>query len=631
MAVEASIVIRTLNEAKHVGALFQGIHEQNYTDWEIILVDSGSTDGTVDIARQNGATIYHIPRDEFTFGRSLNLGCGKAKGSYLVFASGHVRPTNNNWLRNLIEPFGEPSVAMVYGRQRGTDSNRLSEVRDLQMNYAAASSILVNQPNGNNGNAAIRYDLWRRNPFDESLPGLEDVDWAKRIQKEGYRVYYAADASVYHIHEETLRQVYSRFLREAMASKRIFPNRRFTRSDLIKSLSYSIIRDFLYAFRHRKLTKVFSIPGTRFAEFVGTYRGMAYQKSLLRETVRHSETPTTSRSVVIEGPGRHSLRFTQVPRISDDEALIQVGYVGVCATDVEVANGRLEYYEQGLAHFPIVPGHEYSGVVVNTGPEAGRLKKGQKVVGECAVGCGRCSACDVGEYYRCPRRQEVGVINKNGAYAHYLSIPVKYVHKLPADLPLKYGALVEPTAVCLKGLRKLTLEQDRNVCVVGAGSLGNLCAQMLLNRGLKVTSLDQDPRRLKLLEKYDVDTLTELGSFDKYDYVIEASGNEQVLPRIIESSKPSSEILLLGLPYTEPVKTSFSSLTSYDKTVYGSVASHSQDWIEAIRLIHSGALNLEDHTDVVEPLDSYQKAWENVKTRDHFKVLLRVSEELASL
>ena len=631
MAVEASVVIRTLNEAKHVGDLLKGIQEQNYTDWEIILVDSGSTDGTVDIARQNGANIYHIPRDEFTFGRSLNLGCAKANGSYLVFASGHVQPTNNNWLRNLIEPFAEPSVAMVYGRQRGTDSNRLSEVRDLQMNYGATSSILVNQPNGNNGNAAVRKDLWLRNPFDESLPGLEDVDWARRIQKEGYRVYYAADAAVYHVHEETLRQVYRRFLREAIAFKRIFPNRRFTRSDLLKSLSYSIVRDLLYAFRHRKPSKVFSIPSTRLAEFLGTYNGMSYHKTLLRGTVKDTVTPSTSRSVVIDGPGRHSLRVTPVPRLSHDEALIQVGYVGVCATDVEVANGRLEYYEQGMAHFPIVPGHEYSGVLVDTGPAAGRLKKGQKVVGECAVGCGRCSACDVGEYYRCPRRQEVGVINKNGAYAHYLSIPAKYVHMLPSDVPLKYGALVEPTAVCLKGLRKLTLEPGRNVCVVGAGSLGNLCAQLLLNQGLKVTSLDRDPRRLKLLEKYDVDTLTELLSFDKYDYVIEASGNEQVLPQIIATSKPSSQILLLGLPYTTPVSTSFSTVTGYDKTVFGSVASHSQDWRKAIRLIHTGAVNLEDHTDVVEPLDSYKQAWESMETRKHFKVLLRVNDGLASL
>ena len=116
MPVETSIVVRTLNEAKHLEDLMRGIHQQNYKDWEIILVDSGSTDGSPDIARRYGARIFHIPSEEFTYGRSLNLGCQQALGKYLVFASGHVRPVTNNWLGNLVKPFQEPSVAMVYGR-----------------------------------------------------------------------------------------------------------------------------------------------------------------------------------------------------------------------------------------------------------------------------------------------------------------------------------------------------------------------------------------------------------------------------------------------------------------------------------------------------------------------------------
>ena len=105
MDVETSIVIRTLNEGKHLEKVFQGIHGQNYRDWEVVLVDSGSTDRTLEIARRYGARIYHIPQQEFTYGRSLNLGCREAQGDYLVFVSGHVWPITNNWLGNLVEPF----------------------------------------------------------------------------------------------------------------------------------------------------------------------------------------------------------------------------------------------------------------------------------------------------------------------------------------------------------------------------------------------------------------------------------------------------------------------------------------------------------------------------------------------
>ena len=143
MTVETSIVIRTLNEAKHLESLMQGIHSQSYRDWEIVLVDSGSSDGTLEIAEKYGARIFHIPKDEFTFGRSLNMGCAEARGKYLVFASGHVWPITNNWLKNITRPFDEKSVAMVYGRQRGTGANRLPQLRDLQMQFGTPSPVLV--------------------------------------------------------------------------------------------------------------------------------------------------------------------------------------------------------------------------------------------------------------------------------------------------------------------------------------------------------------------------------------------------------------------------------------------------------------------------------------------------------
>ena len=628
---ETSLVIRTLNEAKHLESLLKGIYDQNYLDWEIILVDSGSTDGTLDIAKRYGASIYHIPQEEFTFGRSLNLGCEKAQGRYLMFASGHVRPVNNSWLRNIIKPFEESSVAMVYGRQRGADDSRISELRDMGSYFGQASHILLEEPRGNNGNAAIRRDLWLNQPFDESLPGLEDIDWARKIQRMGYRVYYVADAAVYHVHEETLKQVYRRHQRESITYKQMFPGHRFSLVDMTKGLSYAIVRDYLFAFRQRRFGKLFQIPWTRLAEFLGIRRGVRYQERLNSQAVRRLEIRETNDSVVIEGPGDHGLKRTETPQIGPDDVLIQVAYVGVCATDLEVASCQLDYYQKGVARYPIVPGHEYSGIVVNRGSNVRHVKKGQKVVGECAIGCGQCPHCTKGEYYRCADREEVGVINRNGAYADYLVLPSSYIHKLPSDTPLKYGALVEPVAVCLKGLSKLAAEPGYNACVIGAGSIGNLCAQILQSRGLSVTAVDRDNSRLGLLHKYDIDTLTELGSLDKYDYLVEASGNEQVIAQLIENSKPSAKVLLLGLPYTQPIQAVFSTVTTYDKVIYGSVASHSKDWEAAIQMVHSGGINLDDHIAVVEPLESYQQVWADVEARQQFKVLLRISKDLEAL
>ena len=207
MPPESSIVIRTLNEGKHLEKLLIAITEQTYTDWEIILVDSGSTDDTIQIAQKYTKNIYHMRKEDFTFGRSLNIGCEKANGKYLVFVSAHIYPLSNNWLSNLINPLEDPQIGMVYGAQRVGPENSIAEERSLLGNFINTSQIMIDEPSGHNGNSAIRHNLWLRYQFDERLTGLEDMAWAKLIQRDGFRVFYSAEARIVHIHEESLKQV----------------------------------------------------------------------------------------------------------------------------------------------------------------------------------------------------------------------------------------------------------------------------------------------------------------------------------------------------------------------------------------------------------------------------------------
>ena len=630
--VETSIVIRTLNEGKHLRRLLESIQRQTYRDWEIVLVDSSSTDSTLDIAQQYTSNIYHISQEEFTFGRSLNLGCRHARGRYLVLVSAHTYPLSNIWLSNLIGPFNDPSIAIVYGRQRGVENSRISEERDLERIFGMTSRILIDEPSGHNGNAAIRQDIWLEEPFDETLTGLEDLDWARKVQRRGYRIYYAANAAVYHIHEESVRQVYRRFFREGIAHRRIFPGYRFEKIDLAKGVLYDIAADCIYGIRRRKpLKKLLQVPPDRIAEYIGRWRGLYYHKRLSRELLVKLYYPERSESVVIEAAGQYRLQETEVPVPDPNEVLVQVAYVGVCATDLEVAGGHLDYYRDGYARYPIVPGHEYSGVVVETGVEVVGLRKGDKVVGECAIGCGECSSCAAGEFYRCVRRKEVGVINMNGAYARYLKIPARYVHKLPRDVLLKEAALIEPLAVCIKGLRKLAVSRGTAACVVGAGPLGNFCAQILKHRGVDVTVIDRDEQRLRLLYKYDINTRTEIGLMDGFSYLIDATGSEEIIPHLIEKSGSSAKILLLGLPYARPIQVRFGSVPCYDKAIYGSIASEYRDWDEAIQMVLNRTVNLDDHTATVLPLKSYEAAWRAVQRHEHFKVLLSNNMDLESL
>src|SRR3989344_3991542 len=114
---ETSIIIRTHNEEKHIGNLLRAIKEQEYKDYEVIVVDSGSTDGTLDIASKHEAKIINIESRNFTFGYALNVGAEAASGKYLVMVSAHVLPRDKHWLSNMVITFNDENVAMVYGRQ----------------------------------------------------------------------------------------------------------------------------------------------------------------------------------------------------------------------------------------------------------------------------------------------------------------------------------------------------------------------------------------------------------------------------------------------------------------------------------------------------------------------------------
>jgi len=274
IAPNCSIVIRAYNEEEHIGRLLTGIIQQNITDVEIILVDSGSTDATVSIASRYPVRVIHIDPENFTFGYSLNQGIAAARGELIVIASAHVYPVYPDWLERLLAPFADDHVALTYGKQRGTDTTRFSEHQIFARWFSDQSQLQQSHPFCNNANAAIRRKLWEHHPYDENLTGLEDLAWAKWAMSQGYDISYCAEAEVVHVHSETPRGVYNRYRREAMAFKQVFPDERFSFIDFIQLVITNIISDSAHAVRERKFFYHWrSIVWFRLMQFWGTYLG----------------------------------------------------------------------------------------------------------------------------------------------------------------------------------------------------------------------------------------------------------------------------------------------------------------------------------------------------------------------
>ena len=280
LSMKVSVIIRCLNEEKHIGKLLAGIMEQTKKDVEIIVVDSGSRDATVSIAKQFPTKLVHIKPEDFSFGYAINVGCKEATGDILLFASAHVYPVFNDWLELMCKPFENEQVAVVYGKQRGDHRNKYSEHQVFAKWFPDVSNSNQKHPFSNNANCAVRKSLWEQQPYDETLTGLEDLDWAKKIQKKGYRIVYQADATIIHVHEEKWKNVYNRYRREAIAYRLIMKNETFNFFTFLKLLTSNWWDDYKQALKDRVFLKEFyNIFMFRLMQFWGTYRG--YKQSYL--------------------------------------------------------------------------------------------------------------------------------------------------------------------------------------------------------------------------------------------------------------------------------------------------------------------------------------------------------------
>lgn len=274
--IRVSVIIRTLNEAKHLDELLTGIANQvtEGLPHEVVLVDSGSTDGTLDIAERHGCVIRHITKEEFSFGHSLNMGCEVAVGDLLVITSGHCVPVDEYWLQKICQPIVEGKAQYTYGRQLGGPESQFSECRIFAKYFPEDPTQAQKGFFCNNANSAISQQAWEKYRFDEELTGLEDMELAKRLVQDGGVVQYVHDAGVYHYHYETWKQIRRRFEREAIALQKILPQVHVNALDMMRYAASSIWKDCLVAARQGALiANMGRIMRYRWNQYRGAYIG----------------------------------------------------------------------------------------------------------------------------------------------------------------------------------------------------------------------------------------------------------------------------------------------------------------------------------------------------------------------
>jgi CMP-N-acetylneuraminic acid synthetase len=193
-----SIIIRTKNEERWINPCLDAIACQTESDYEVILVDNQSTDKTVDKALRYGVRLVTVT--EFMPGAAINRGIEASRGEIIVCLSGHCIPVDENWLQNLVHELQDEQVAGVYGRQKPFAFTPDLDKRDLLMMFGLDRREQVKDSFFHNANSAFRRSLWERFPFDECVTNIEDRIWAHTVQREGYKIIYEPNASVFHYH-----------------------------------------------------------------------------------------------------------------------------------------------------------------------------------------------------------------------------------------------------------------------------------------------------------------------------------------------------------------------------------------------------------------------------------------------
>jgi rhamnosyltransferase len=202
-----SVVIRAKNEARYIGETLAAIFDSAaLAPRQVVIVDSGSTDGTQAIVGSFPTTLVQIRPEDFTYGYALNLGAASVDAELVATLSAHSLPANADWLRNLVKPFSTPRVVGVYGRQLPRSNATVLERLGMRLTGVLGETprLLARRPLFSNANGAFRRALWLEHPFDEDIRGAEDIAWVRTMQERGYLIAYQPTAMVYHSHGEPL-------------------------------------------------------------------------------------------------------------------------------------------------------------------------------------------------------------------------------------------------------------------------------------------------------------------------------------------------------------------------------------------------------------------------------------------
>lgn len=333
------------------------------------------------------------------------------------------------------------------------------------------------------------------------------------------------------------------------------------------------------------------------------------------------------------GYDKMELKNIEEPRTFDDNVKIEVAFTGICGSDIHTFKG-----EYPNAKTPVTLGHEFSGTVVEVGPEVKNIKVGDRVTSETTYEtCGNCRYCEEKDYNLCSNRKGIGT-QQDGSFAEFLISREESVHVLPENVTFEAAALTEPLSCCVHAaLEKTTIEPTDTVLIVGPGPIGLLLAQVVKSKGAAVimSGITRDMPRLELAKElgidYIVDSLTNdlneivFGLTDGYgaDKVFDCSGALPAVNQALALTAKKGTFVQVGLFAEKFNKLDEEVIIQREINYVGSRSQKPSSWRIALELLADGSINADKMITKVYSLDDWRDAFEGVMAGNEIKVLVK--------
>jgi 2-desacetyl-2-hydroxyethyl bacteriochlorophyllide A dehydrogenase len=324
------------------------------------------------------------------------------------------------------------------------------------------------------------------------------------------------------------------------------------------------------------------------------------------------------RAIVIERPNDVGLREIETPSPGPGEVRVRSVVAGVCRTDIDIATGALD---PRWVRFPVVPGHEWSGVVDAVGDDVGGLELGQRVVCEGNIGCMQCVRCRAGDTHLCQSYDAVG-FTRGGGWGEYVVVPARILHQLPDHVSFEAASLVEPGSCVVKALDRARIEPAETVGVVGVGAMGALAIRIARLRspgaivayGIReeelelATALGADAVVNVVEQDAEAETRRLVG--DLLDVVVETAGAIPAVELSTRLPREGGRLVLLGIAgQGEELAIPADRIPLRDLTILGSVGYTTAAWSKMVGLLREGLVDLDPIVTHRFPLERYEDAF----------------------